>query len=446
MQALTYPSTTEPMLTALPCHDGDEPVPGLIVDTPHRQPYLVPLLAWRTVVGSGVTCDLRVPGRFVSRCHCAFVIGDSGLYVEDLDSSNGTEVDGRRTPRTRLSTGALVHLGDVSLTVVALEPPPPGRRPAPLVCRFEDMVGVHPETIARFHRLNKVAATDAPVLLLGPSGVGKELHAQALHGRSRRAGGTFQPVNCGALPPSLAEAQLFGARRGAFTGADRDIPGHFELADGGTLFLDEIGELPVEVQPKLLRTLESGEIQPLGAPRPRRVDVRIVAATNRQLRREVDAGRFRQDLLYRLDGVTVDVPPLSARPEDVASIARAVLARLSPPRRMTTAAAVWLTEQTWVGNVRELQHLLRAAAALTRNPQLDAADLCAARTGVGSSPAPIDDIGDGPKAFLDRAIVAVLREHAGSRKEAIRRLGIPRSTFFARLKRLRLSGELANVP
>jgi DNA-binding NtrC family response regulator len=300
------------------------------------------------------------------------------------------------------------------------------------------MVGVDPGTLARFHRLNQMAASAAPVLVTGPSGVGKELHARALHARSPRRDGPFRPLNCGALPPGLAEAELFGCRRGAYTGADQDRDGAFVQADRGTLFLDEVGELPEEVQPKLLRVLETGEVFPLGGTRPRRVDVRIVAATNRHLWRSVDEGRFRADLLFRLEGLVLDVPPLADRPADVGAIAAYLLATLSDGRRTFTAAALdWLVGQSWPGNVRELRNRVSAALTLTRGPEIDAPDL---RLGGAARPRPLT-AGDGERAgSTDRAIVAALRDRAGSRKDAMQRLGMPRSTFYARLRRLRVAG------
>jgi len=432
-------STTERMAPVGVGVGVERELPGLIVDTGDTSPRLVPLLARETVVGSARDCDLRIPGRFVSRRHCRLVRDDPHVLLEDLGSSNGTEVDGRRVLRTRLAPGALVHVGAAGFTLVRLTPDVPGGR-APGVCHFEGMVGVDPGTIARFHRLNQIAASAAPVLLTGPSGVGKELHARALHGRSPRRAGPFWPVNCGALPPGLAEAELFGCRRGAYTGADHDRDGAFVEADAGTLFLDEVGELPEEVQPKLLRVLETGEVFPLGGGRPRRVDVRIVAATNRNLWRDVDEGRYRADLLFRLEGMVLEVPPLSARPTDVAPIATNLLAALSGGRRaLTRAATEWLVEQRWPGNVRELRNLVVAVLALTRGPEIDAADL---RVAGGTRPRPAL-LPDGVRAgATDRAIVAALRDQAGCRKDAMHRLGMPRSTFYARLRRLRGAGVL----
>ncbi|GHC27882.1 nitric oxide reductase transcriptional regulator NorR [Aidingimonas halophila] len=212
-----------------------------------------------------------------------------------------------------------------------------------------------------------VAPTDMSVLLHGETGVGKELAVRALHQRSRRHQGPLIKVNCAALPESLIESELFGHRRGAFSGATQDRRGHFAMADGGTLMLDEIGELPLSLQPKLLRVLQEGEIQPLGSERPQRVDVRVVAVTNRDLGAEADAGRFRQDLYHRLSAFPLRVPPLRERPEDIPLLAghfleanriRLGLNNLRLDQDAETVLFTW----HWPGNVRELEHTLARAA------------------------------------------------------------------------------------
>jgi anaerobic nitric oxide reductase transcription regulator len=223
------------------------------------------------------------------------------------------------------------------------------------------------------HELEVVAGSDLPVLLLGETGVGKELFARRLHRQSPRAARPLVHVNCAALPESLAESELFGHVRGAFSGAVTDRPGRFEAAEGGTLFLDEVGELPLAVQAKLLRTLQNGEIQRLGADRPRRVDVRVIAATNRNLREQVTAGAFRADLYHRLSVYPVPIPPLRERGNDVLLIAGRFLelnrARLGlRSLRLSASAQDALRRYRWPGNIRELEHVVSRAAlkALSR--------------------------------------------------------------------------------
>ena len=421
---------------------------GLIVQEPALRPRIHLLEPRDMVVGSGPSCDIRLSGSYLSRRHCLLHARGGGVRIVDLGSRNGTELDGRRVERARATANALLHLADVSATLVTMETPPAldplPERAAP-ACRFVGLVGADPDSLARFHLLNQLAASTTSVLLEGPTGVGKELAASAIHLRSPRRDGPFVVVNCAALPPTLAEAELFGHRRGAFTGATRDREGAFVRAHGGTLFLDEVGELPTESQPKLLRALESGEVQALGGDRRHHVDVRVVSATNRSLRREVEEGRFRPDLLYRLDGVVVEVPPLARRPADIAPLASALIRELDgAPRALSDSALRWLEERPWPGNARQLRHHLQAAITLSRRPVLRKAELLRAR--------PVAHDGERAEAdadgalrvphLVDRCIVEALHSQGGSRGAAIRSLGIPRSTFYARLRRLRTAGHL----
>ncbi len=227
-------------------------------------------------------------------------------------------------------------------------------------------------------QLRQVAPATTTVLILGETGTGKEKVAQTLHHLSPRREKPFIQVNCGALPASLIESELFGHVRGAFTGAQSARKGRFELADGGTLFLDEIGELPLDLQPKLLRALQEREIEPLGAEKPRKVDVRLLAATNRDLEREVVEGRFRQDLFYRLSVFPILLPPLRERPEDIEALAESFLERFGKenrrtPPRLGREALKRLRAYRWPGNVRELFNILERAAILTAGRELDLA-------------------------------------------------------------------------
>lgn len=231
---------------------------------------------------------------------------------------------------------------------------------------FGEMVGAGPALTAVARQIDLVAPTDAAVLILGESGTGKELVAREVHRRSGRAARPLIKVNCAAVPRELYESEFFGHARGSFTGALRDRVGRFELADGGTLFLDEVGEIPPELQAKLLRVLQEGELERVGEERTRKVDVRLIAATNRDLRAEAEAGRFRQDLYYRLSVFPVSLPPLRRRVEDIPVLAEHFLAlaarRLGRPSpRLTLADAQRLQRYQWPGNVRELQHVIERA-------------------------------------------------------------------------------------
>jgi transcriptional regulator with GAF, ATPase, and Fis domain len=231
---------------------------------------------------------------------------------------------------------------------------------------FGELIGQSPALGVVTRQIDLVAPTDASVLILGESGTGKELIAREIHRRSKRAGMPLIKVNCAAVPRELYESEFFGHAKGAFTGALRDRAGRFELADGGTLFLDEIGDIPLEHQAKLLRVLQEGELERVGDERTRKVDVRVVAATNRNLKAESEAGRFRQDLYYRLSVFPVELPPLRKRPEDIPLLADHFLAlsarKLGRPKPSLTLANVLKLEQyEWPGNVRELQHVIERA-------------------------------------------------------------------------------------
>jgi transcriptional regulator with GAF, ATPase, and Fis domain len=240
---------------------------------------------------------------------------------------------------------------------------------------FGDLLGQSPALQAVTRQIELVAPTDSAVLILGESGTGKEVVAREIHRRSSRADRPLIKVNCAAIPRELYESEFFGHAKGSFTGALRDRVGRFELADKGTLFLDEIGEIPLDLQSKLLRVLQEGELERIGEERTRRIDVRIIAATNRNLKAEAEAGRFRQDLYYRLSVFPMEIPPLSKRIEDVPILAEHFLARFTkqigrPRPRLTLANVQELQFYNWPGNVRELQHVLERACIIATDGRL----------------------------------------------------------------------------
>ena len=296
----------------------------------------------------------------------------------------------------------------------------------------DDFVTDDPAAKELLALVDRVAARDIAVLVTGESGTGKELVARRLHARSPRAKGPFVAVNAAALPETLAESELFGAERGAFTGADQSRAGRFEEAGGGTLFLDEVGELPAALQSKLLRVLEERVVRRLGGSRDLPVDVRLVAATNRDLAQESEAGTFRQDLFFRLAVVVVNIPPLRERPGDIAIIARHFAARLAARHRvpvpvLTEEALESLAGYPWPGNVRELRNVLERAVVVRGGEPIRAADLALAGSATG---APSLD-----RAHREReALLAALRRTGGRRDEAARLLGISVRTLYYRLK------------
>jgi len=296
--------------------------------------------------------------------------------------------------------------------------------------------------------IDKVAMSDATVLITGESGTGKELVARALHFAGRRASRSFTPVNCGALVGNLLDSELFGHVRGAFTGADTTKRGLFVAADGGTLFLDEIGELPLELQPKLLRALQDGEVKPVGGTTATRVDARVIAATNRTLEDATKAGTFREDLLYRPAVITIDVPPLRNRPGDIAQLARhfAEDAALRAERgrlELTDAAIAYLVSQPWPGNVRELENTIERAVILATGNVLDVGDVAARRP--PTPPAAFQTFnGDHVPSLdeLERAhILRVLELCEGQKTKAAAMLRINRTTLWKKLRQYGIDGE-----
>ncbi|MBK9030936.1 MAG: sigma 54-interacting transcriptional regulator [Myxococcales bacterium] len=312
-------------------------------------------------IGSHPCNGLVVDDPTVSRFHCELVGDARGVRVRDLGSKNGTILDGVRVHDAEPKDGSLLRLGR-AVVRVALSAETQALKLSPRRT-FGGLVGESPPLRAAFALLERAAATTATVLLDGETGTGKGAMAEAVHAESARRDRPFVVVDCAALSPTLLDSELFGPERGAFTGAERARIGAFEEADGGTLFLDEIGELPLELQPKLLRVLESREIRRLGQDTRRPVDLRLIAATNRDLRAEVNAGRFRADLYYRLAVVKITAPPLRARPEDLPTIVGAILASLgagadevaaiTAPEMMARMAG-----SAWPGNVRELRNYL----------------------------------------------------------------------------------------
>jgi len=317
----------------------------------------------RLRIGTGPANDLVLSDRSVSRLHAEIELGPEGFRLRDLGSTNGTRVGGLRVIDAFLEPGAKLRLG---ATEVRFEAAGEGlaQRLDP-AGSFGGLVGESVPMRALFAQLRRVAPTDATVLLVGESGTGKDLAAEAIVEASPRKDGPFVIVDCGSLVPTLVEAELFGHEVGAFTGAHAAREGAFELAHGGTLLLDEVGELPLEVQPKLLRALESREVRRIGAARPVAVDVRVIAATNRPLAAEVNRGAFRADLYYRLAVVELAMPPLRARLDDLPLLVARLLEELGrDPGELRAETVEELARYPWPGNVRELRNFLERALVL----------------------------------------------------------------------------------
>ncbi len=307
-------------------------------------------------------CDLRLTDATVSRLHCELQTGADGITVRDTGSTNGTFLDGTRLVEAVVRAGTLLSLGR---TVVRLDvPDEPSFVELSEADRFGELLGASVVMRRVYAMLERVAATDATVLLQGETGTGKDAAARSLHAASARARASLVPVDCGAIPESLFESELFGHVRGAFSGAVGDRKGVFEEASGGTLFLDEIGEVPLALQSKLLRALETKSVRPVGSNLERQVDVRLIAATNRPLAQLVNEGAFRADLYYRLAVIEVAAPPLRNRTEDIPALARSFQARLGDSTPLSESFLAMLKRRGWPGNVRELRNFIERAVSL----------------------------------------------------------------------------------
>ena len=330
------------------------------------------------------------------------------------------------------------------------------RREAQRRYAFDQILGASPSMDRVFEVMEKVAQTDTTVLLTGETGTGKDLVARAIHYAGARKERPFVAQNCGALPDTLLESELFGHKRGAFTGAHADKKGLFEIADGGTIFLDEIGETEPGMQVRLLRVLQDGEIRPLGSSETRRVDVRIIAATNRDLKKQVQEGRFREDLYYRLRVVEIDLPPLRERPEDIPLLAHHFLDKANErmARKLsgfTNAAIERLSGHPWSGNVRELENEIQRAVALApADADAISVEMLSEHVRDGSGTArgavvalPVERDLNRAVDALKRAMIEAALAETGSKTRAAERLGIPRQSLQKMMKRLAL-GEMPN--
>jgi DNA-binding NtrC family response regulator len=314
-------------------------------------------------IGADASCQLVLTDAAVSRKHVKVAIDAGRIIVSDLGSRNGTFVGEARIKEAEVGIGTVLRLGK---SLIAIQPRWRIQEVAPSTATsFGELYGESLAMREVFAILERVARSNITVLVEGESGTGKELVARSIHTASRRANGPYVVFDCSSVPADLAESELFGHKKGAFSGATSDRAGAFQSANGGTICLDELGELPLDLQPKLLRALENQEVRPVGEDTARKIDVRVIASTNRDLNAEVQQGRFRADLLYRLEVVRIRMPPLRARPDDVAGLVGRILAgQLPEGDRIEGDNLGKLTSYAWPGNVRELRNTLARAVAL----------------------------------------------------------------------------------
>jgi two-component system, NtrC family, response regulator AtoC len=386
-------------------------------------------------IGRGRDCQIQIEEPGVSRTHALLHVGKnpSVLSIEDLGSSNGTRFRGEpmppRTPQT-LRPGDTFEIGGLLLTVQ--------HRPVAASAGATTTEAVPPsEAMSEALQLaDRVARGTISVLILGETGVGKDVLARRIHMASPRAARPLLRLNCGALSESLIDSELFGHEKGSFTGASHEKPGLVETADHGTVFLDEVGELPPATQVKLLRVIEQGEFFRVGSVRGRKVDVRFIAATNRDLAAAIADGSFREDLFFRLAGTVLKVPPLRQRVGEILPFARMFLAEAakgagSAPPTISDEAATWLETYDWPGNLRELRNTMERAALMCRGGTLAREHVVVdAKTAGTSAPAATDD--------RERVIQALAR-FGGNQTLSARFLGISRNTLIARIQKYGLA-------
>ncbi|MCB9648513.1 MAG: sigma 54-interacting transcriptional regulator [Deltaproteobacteria bacterium] len=379
--------------------------------------------------------DLSLADPFASSFHCRISYQRGRWFLADLESTNGTLVNGLRVREAELPTQATVTVGRAVLHFEGPTPEPEAETDGSKSEQFRGMIGHSPAMRRVFQLVRRLAGAREPVLVIGESGSGKELVARALHEESARVKKPYLALNCGALTHTLIESELFGHVKGTFTGATHDKPGAFEAAHGGTLFLDEIGELPLDLQPKLLRVLESSTVRRVGGTQEIPVDTRIVAATHRNLEALVQDGQFREDLFHRLFVLSIRIPPLAERPEDVLPLARHFLA--GAPRTVTLhdSAETALLDYTWPGNVRELRNVLVRALLMTDGDVIRAEDLEFSRDAfTARSQDARRSVREHDEAERQQILDALDRTN-GNRSEAARLLGVSKSTFHDRVKR-----------
>jgi DNA-binding NtrC family response regulator len=383
------------------------------------------------VIGSEAGCGLTLADPTVSRSHAEVSRTAEGYLLQDLGSTNGTFLNGVRVDRAYLREGAVLTMGQTELEFGPDSQSKPARDPGPSV--FGEMVAVSDSMQRVFALLEGLAASDVTVLLEGETGTGKELAARAIHERSPRAGRPYVVFDCSTVPSEIMESELFGHVKGAFTGAAESRRGAVEDAKGGTLFLDEIGELPLNLQPKLLRLMDRKEFRRLGTTETVSADLRFVTATNRDLATLVKQDKFRKDLLYRVSAARVVMPPLRERPEDIPVLGSHFTGQIKPqgPGTVTIGpdAMKALKNHHWPGNVREMKNILETAAALCKTKTISADDL--ARLFVEMDHTRAGSL----KTAEAGAIRKALEKAGGNRRKAARQLGIAPSTLYAKMKK-----------
>lgn len=402
--------------------------------SPGTSPVKKKISAAEITIGHSTVCDVSVADTFVSRRHCKILNQDGVLKLIDLASTNGTYINDVRVDQTVIPSAGEFRIGRTKISykiVKKTERLPRSKRE-----RFGPLIGPSRPMREIYALMERAGPTDANICITGESGTGKELVARELHNLSGRRNGPFVAINCGAVPESIIEGQLFGHERGAFTGAVERAAGLFEQAKDGTIFLDEIGEMPLNLQTRLLRVLETKAVRRVGGQEEIPVNARVISATNRNLKMLVADGRFRADLFHRLFVVPISIPPLAERPDDVRSLARHFAGGIlkdGAPCELSDSAMQALLKHRWPGNVRELKNTIERTIVISGKRQIDARDLK-----IEIMP----DRMDGGKNLKDKErdlLASALCECENNLSKVAKKLGIARTTVQSKIKRYAIS-------
>ena len=410
----------------------------LVITSPNGPERSLVLGVSHVRIGASSSNDVVIEDAHASRFHCELRKTDEGWLLRDLGSLNGTRVGDVAIKEGLLHSGATISVGETRIRFLADEGKPEEVVQSPHH-HFGDVVGRSTRMREVFAVLERISATDLTVLIGGETGSGKDVMARAIHANSARAKKPFVVFDCAAVAPNLIESELFGHVKGAFTGANENRDGAFVRADGGTLFLDEIGELAIDLQPKLLRALEQRTVRPVGGGKEVSIDVRIIAATHRNLEEAVKGGTLRQDLFFRLSVVTVQVPPLRQRVEDLPMIIEKLLVSGGKAVGLAPETMTILEKYDWPGNVRELRNVIESASAVCDGEQIEPKHLIFFKPRRRDPTVEKLPLAGKTLETIERAAIAQTLEQCGGNKtKAARALGISPSTLYEKVKKYSL--------
>jgi DNA-binding NtrC family response regulator len=390
-------------------------------------------------LGTGEDADIVLEDPYVSSSHAELRVEEGRCLIRDLESRNGVFIGGQKVTEAEVPPGSTVVLGQTGVVISSTRQRGASEGSAPSKGTANQLIGSSGKMQEVGRMIQRMAPHDAPVLIMGETGTGKEVVARLLATLGDRALHPFIPINCGGLARNLMESELFGHEKGAFTGAVNQKRGAFEEADGGTLFLDEVGELPLDMQPQLLRALENKEIRRVGSTKSFKVNVRLIAATNRALEKEVAEGRFREDLFHRLHVLTLTLPPLRERGSDINELITHFLKALVPGDEeveMVGEALQKLRAYKWPGNIRELRNVLQRAVLLRRFPdRIEEEDIQFMPSTLSTLAESLSSMGTRTLVEIEReAIMTEMARHEGNKREAAEALGISRSTIHRKIE------------